>query len=77
MLLIVESIEELFRLVGVMRVVGFCKLVEFAWELRGRDYSVVFRTEGGEGGDKRIVSWESGELGFREEGSIDVIAARN
>lgn len=77
MLLIVEFIEELFRLARVMRVVGFCKLVEFAWELRGRNYSVVLRTEGGEGGDKRGVSWESGKLGFGEEGSIDVVATRN
>lgn len=77
MLLIVESIEELFRLAGVMRVVGFCELVEFAWELRGRNYGVVLRAEGGEGGDKRSVSWESGELGFREEGGIDVVATRD
>lgn len=77
MLLIIELIEELFRLAGIMGVVRFRKLVEFAWELRGGDGSVALRAEGGKGGEKRGVGWEGGELGFWEEGSCVDAGTRN
>lgn len=78
MLFIVELIKELFGLAGVIWVVGFRELLEFAWELRGGDGSVALRVEGGKGGEKRGVGWEGGELRFWEEGSgVDVVGARN
>lgn len=41
MLLIVKLVEKLFRFAGVVRIVRFRELVEFAWKLRGGDGSLA------------------------------------